>query len=388
MTTVDVTIVGHGVVGLALALQMAHADFSVALVGDRVPNAPAKQLSSQVYAMHLASERLLRELGVWSDASLHATAFDRMEAWDAQTGSALHIDAHQSGRAHLGHFVAVPALRDRLWQAVHAHPGIAVHCPVATQSLASTSDGIQLKHTEGTIHSELLVAADGGSSWVRAQCPIEIKHWACEQVAITGIVASEKAHAQTARQAFLPTGPLGLLPVDQDRLQVMVWSLDAEQVGDLLALNEHDFNERLTQALGSRLGNMALQSLRHHFPLRTQHAKRYVHDRVVLVGDAAHSIHPLAGQGANLGLMDTRELTAVLRQARHAGLPLHEPRVLARYQRARHSANQRMLLTCLGLQRCFAQSAWPWQWLRSVGIEGLQRLPWGKQALLREALGE
>lgn len=388
MKQVDVTIVGHGVVGLALALQLAKANFTVALLGDHAPSQVAKALSSQVYAMHLGSERLLRELDVWSDNTLHATAFYRMEAWDAQTGSALHIDAHEAQLSHLGHFVAVPALRERLWQAVNAHPGIDVVCPAQTQSLQSTSESVQLKHTKGTMHSKLLVAADGSSSWVRAQCPIEMEQWTCDQIAMTAIVASEQAHKQTARQAFLKSGPLGLLPVDKDRLQVMVWSLDADRVEEVLALDEVNFNERLTQALGSRLGHMTLQSPRHHFPLRTQHAKSYAHDRVVLVGDAAHSIHPLAGQGANLGLMDTCELTAVLDQARRAGLPLHDARVLSRYQRTRHSANQRMLLTCLGLQRCFAQSAWPWQWLRSVGIEGLQRLPWGKHALMREALGQ
>jgi 2-polyprenylphenol 6-hydroxylase len=387
MRRCEVAVVGHGVVGLVMARLLAAAGIDVVLLGEAIPTAPATAPDPMVHAINHASAAVLAELGIVLGDVAWAAPFTGVQVWDGQTGAELGFDAKAMGHQHLGHIAAVARIRWQLWQSVQQDPGITCLCPVHTEHLAWHKERPVLQTSAGVLAPDLLVAADGVNSWVRAQLGISAHQWSCRQAAITAVLRSAKPHGGVARQVFLAQGPLALLPLADAHEVVMVWSLDDDKARLILSHTPEQLAQAASAGTQECLGALKVLSSVKSFPLQVQHAKHYHRDGVVLVGDAAHRIHPLAGQGANLGIADVKALAKELLLAKQHGLALATPALLARYQRGRRAANWRMLLACDALQRGFALKPWWAQSLRAAGMRALNKSSSAKRALLAEALG-
>ena len=276
-----------------------------------------------------------------------------------------------------------------LWACCEQHPDITLQCPDTIQSAVSsrskTNNTVTLTLNSGEIlTADLLIGADGGRSWVRQQFNFPLLERAYQHDAIVAVIACEKPHWGCALQPFLPTGPLGVLPLANPHQVAIVWSADLARAEALVQLPEVDFNRELTNALQSRLGSMKLLSARQKIPLIMRHAKQYVMENVALVGDAAHTIHPLAGQGVNLGFQDALALTDEIIQAAAKKQPVGGLKSLRRYERRRKTDNTVMLMIMRLFKEVFAEDSIPIVTLRSQGLTQVNKLNWLKRCLMAE----
>lgn len=362
----DVAIVGGGVVGLTAALALAQAGLDVALVeAAQPPPWQAQRPDLRVYALAPDNAALLDALGVWPRiAGARAHAYRRMRVWDAAGGGELAFNADTFGRRELGWIVEHGLLVDRLWHASIA-AGVRIDCPARIAGLEQDGGGVRLQLDDGSrLEATLAVAADGAESTLRDLAGIEVDRQDYGQRGLVAYVTTARAHDDTAWQRFLPGGPLALLPcsdLDADTARghrsSIVWTVPDREANRLLALDETEFNSALTGAFDARLGQVTLQSPRAAFALRRQLARDYMRGRVVAVGDAAHVVHPLAGQGVNLGLRDIAALRDSVLVARASRLDWSAPDRLARWARLRKSENAVAAHAFDGINRIFGSDA-------------------------------
>lgn len=391
-----ILIAGGGPVGLTVAALLV-ADFRVA------PNATVRVLESRpevswdpdvtdprVYALSRASQQTLDSLGLWQTIlGRRASAYRQMRVWEGENPvgrASLDFASADIGEPDLGHIVEDSLLRHTLQEFLARFGNVQVDFGVSIESVRATSRGIELGTSEGeTVAADLLVAADGGASRVRTLMGLPVAACDPDQTALVAHVKSELPHAETALQRFLPTGPLAFLPLADGRSSI-VWSLPTAEADRLTALPDAGFLEALQTASGNALGRLGPITQRTRFALRTVHAQRYCVPGAVLTGDAAHSVHPLAGQGMNLGLLDAACLAAELGRARHRGDSYGDLAVLRRYERRRKGDNLAMLLAFDALDRLFRLpgSAAP---LRALGLGAVDRSRVAKRLLMRRALG-
>ncbi|MGV8961243.1 MAG: UbiH/UbiF family hydroxylase [Stenotrophomonas sp.] len=336
----DAVIVGGGVVGAASALALADSGLQVALVEGREP-APwsSAQPDLRVYAFAPDNAALLDALGIWPAVrDARACAYRRMRVWDAAGGDELAFDADRLGRRQLGWIVENALLVDRLWAALPA-AGVQVHSPARVQALEQDETGVRLRLDDGRrLEAAIAIAADGAESTLRALAGLTVDRHDYGQRGVVAYVDSERTNEATAWQRFLSTGPLAVLPIGERRNSI-VWTLPDAEAERVLALDEAGFNRELTGAFAARLGAMQLVSKRVAFPLRRQLVERYVAGRVLVLGDAAHAVHPLAGQGVNLGLRDVAALRELVRDALKNRRAWDAPHRLQRWARQRRSEN-------------------------------------------------
>ena len=385
---VDAAVVGGGVVGSACALSLAQLGLDVALVESREPPRwlPAHR-DLRVYAFAPDNAALLDALGVWrSVQGARLQPYRRMRVWDAAGGGELAFDADALGRRELGWIVEHGLLVDRLWATLPA-AGVDVQCPARVTELEQHDDGARLRLEDGSaLDARLVIAADGADSSLRTLSGIGIDTHDYAQKGVVAFIASEQPHTDTAWQRFLPTGPLALLPF-VDGQSSIVWTLPNAEAERVLALDEDAFNRELTAAFDARLGALQLRSPRAAFPLRRQLADDYVHGRVLLLGDAAHVVHPLAGQGVNLGLRDVAALRDSIREAQGKRADYTAPQRLARWARMRKSENAAAAHAFGAINRMFTDDGMAATLLRGplLGLAG--RLPPLAHALWRHAAG-
>lgn len=328
-----ITIIGAGMVGLTLAHKLAQAGIDVTVIEHQQPPLEFDanthhDFPSRVSALNLASYHLLKSLTVWKRMRPQfLSGFTGIEAWVPETSSAIHFDAANRGRRYLGYIVENREMVRVLWEMAQTDDRITLQCSTEVKTLSD------IKNTA------LIIGADGGHSWVREQANIDCCQRSYGQQAIVATLAVEKSHDFKAYQSFLKTGPIGVLPLHDPHHVSIVWSADDDYVDTLMALDEAAFNRALSNALGLRLGKMTLITKRLLFPLIGRHAKQYVKSNVVLVGDAAHTIHPLAGQGVNLGFKDVIELSNQLIELYAKGQALNNERALRAYERHRRADN-------------------------------------------------
>ncbi|MDD0926469.1 UbiH/UbiF family hydroxylase [Xylella fastidiosa subsp. multiplex] len=384
----DVLITGGGVVGASSALALAKTGLHVALIEKyEPPRWQATVPDLRVYAFAPDSAALLRTFNVWPTVcATRAQPYHRMRIWDSGGGDELHFDAATLGREQLGWIVENALLVNQLWSAL-ADAGVQLHCPARITALEQDTDRVRLRLEDGRrLEAHLAIAADGADSTLRQLAHLPVHRHDYAQRSIVAFVATEHPHQATAWQCFLPSGPLALLPFTDERSSI-VWTLPDVEAQRLLTLDETTFARELTTAFGGRLGHIQLISPRTAFPLRRQLATDYIAGRVLTLGDAAHVVHPLAGQGVNLGLRDVTALQTLIQQAHTRHVDWATPHRLQRWARTRRSDNTLAAYTFDAINRVFSNDAFHLTLLRGRVLGLVDRLPPLVNALWRRASG-
>ena len=386
--THDVIIFGGGMVGATLACALGQLGLQVALIEAQTPRAydPAADTDLRVSAVSLASEQIFRNLGIWSRfMPERISAYREMRVWNDH--GKITFDAAEVPCPHLGHIIENNLIQWAAWQVLDDCPEVEQIVPATLTRLHCDERLAYLQLAGGReLRAPLLVGADGAQSRIRELAGIPSFGWSYDQQAIVANIRTEYAHQETAWQRFLPNGPLAFLPLADGRCSI-VWSNQKAHAEGLMGLSDGEFCRALTDALQGVLGFVTEIGPRAAFPLQMRHARTYIGNRVALVGDAAHTIHPLAGQGANLGFMDLAALADVLREANQQRRDLGEPRILRRYERWRQGDNLRMAATMDGFYRLFTnQNRWL-HWLRNTGLNFTDSSGIIKRQIMRQATG-
>jgi 2-octaprenylphenol hydroxylase len=391
----DVVIVGAGVIGAAMASLLLASKLSapgrVAIIADRFATAASADADwdLRVFALSRASERLLKACGVWDSLPMtRVFAYERMCVWDAggepHGRGSVSFDSAEIGEPNLGFIVDGRALQWECLQA--ARTAGAVLLEAGLGRVATTDADVSISLSDGrALRSQLLIAADGQESKTRELLGIETAGHSYRQDALVAHVRTAKSHGNTAWQRFLGSGPLAFLPLPDGRSSI-VWSAARAEAARLRALDPEAFGVALTAASGEVLGDCELSTPLASFPLKLQYALEYARPRAVLLGDAAHVVHPLAGQGLNLGLLDCAALADVLGQAGRAGY-FGEHKLLRRYERWRRSENLLAAAALDGLERLFSTADPLSTGLRTAGLSAVDKLPLIKRRFAQRALG-
>ena len=395
LTHADLVIVGAGMVGSALALALADSGLSVVLLdrGPLTPGATEADLpfEPRVSALSLASQRILQRLGAWDGIQARRVSpYQAMHVWDGSGTGAVHFDAASVHAEVLGHIVENRVVQDALLERL-AEANVLL-LPEARLELLRRSGDQWLVQLAGDrqIRAPLVVAADGAASAVRRLAGLETREWDYLHHAIVTSVRCAESHQRTAWQRFTDDGPLAFLPLDRGgdtNWCSIVWSCTPKQGERLMAMDDATFCQALGEAFEQRLGQVECSDTRLCIPLRQRHAKRYVEPGLALIGDAAHVIHPLAGQGVNLGFLDAAVLAEELRHAQARGESIAEQRVLERYERRRMPHNLAMMAAMEGFQSLFQDDRLPLRWLRNAALKQVDRHFEAKALFVRRALG-
>lgn len=392
----DLVIVGGAMAGAgAAALFATNAKTSalrIALLETKPVTAPAvgEPLDLRVSALSRASQRLLELTGAWpAVAARGAAAYQRMVVWEQRATTdgpgALHFDAAEMGEPDLGHIVENRAVQAALLERAMAAGVVLLRAGFA--SLTVGIDGIRVATSDGREYgAALVIGADGSDSAVRSQAGITTRGWDYEQCAVVTHLSPERPHRATAWQRFLDTGPLALLPLADGRVS-LVWSTTPALAEELVRCHESEFSVRVTDASAGVLGRLEATTTRASFPLRLLHAQRYAAERIALIGDAAHTVHPLAGQGINLAFMDAAALVDVIGAALEAGDDPGELAVLRRYERWRKAEALPAIALLDGMKRLFYGGDAMQSRLRRAGLDLVEASGPIKRLLMQRALG-
>ena len=391
----DVIVVGAGMVGAAFACLLARSNtrLSIALLEARATAAfDPEQFDPRVAALTEKSRRLLDRCGAWSAiAAQRVSAYGAMQVWDAEGTGEIHFDCQDVQQPNLGHIVENSLVVESLLVEVDKLDNIDFLCPVSV-SLYSQSDSqvsVELSSGERLVAS-LLVAADGGNSSIREQFKFATREWDYGHSAIVTTVQAESVHQQTAWQRFMPTGPLALLPLNKQgdqRYCSLVWSQESTEAERLMALDDVAFCAELSRASEHCVGEILSVDKRYVIPLRQRHAKDYVVERVALLGDAAHTIHPLAGQGVNLGFADVKALVDTLCAEAKRGNDLGSLLCLGKYQRLRKPENLATMAAMEGFKRLFAADNVAVRLLRNMGLGKVNQIKPLKNEIIKQVMG-
>jgi 2-octaprenyl-6-methoxyphenol hydroxylase len=389
----DVIIAGGGFVGMTLALglaQLAPKGFRVALV-DTAPW-DKDRTDARASALSAASKGLLSVLGLWPALAANAQAITRIEITDSALDAArrfpfLDFDSELHPGEAGASMIENGDLDRVLLAAIAAEPAIVAIAPDSVVDFVSGPVGVTATLGSGRqLEASLLVAADGKRSRLRERAGIKCVGWSYPQIGIVTTVKHAKPHDGKAVQHFLPSGPFAMLPLTGNRSSV-VWTEETAKGAAIMAADEADFVAELGKRFGHTLGDIALAGPRQSFPLDFQVARSFVAERLALVGDAAHAVHPLAGQGLNIGLRDVAALTEIVVESARLGLDLGAHALLERYERWRRFDSAFSATVMDGLNRLFSNDNLPLRAFRDFGLSLVDQAPWLKRVLVREAAG-
>ncbi|WP_348686405.1 FAD-dependent 2-octaprenylphenol hydroxylase [Aeromonas bestiarum] len=395
MQNVDVVIVGGGMVGLGLAAALKESGLKIAIVEGQLPDPELGDApDNRVSALSLASQRILQQVGAWAGIEARRLQpYEKMQVWEQDSFGQIGFDAASLRQGALGHIVENRVIQLALLEAILVGnagdaDNIQLLSPARAASLQSGEAGSLLLLDDGrALSAKLVVAADGAHSWVRRQADIPLTSWDYGHHALVATVRCAEPHEAVARQIFTPDGPLAFLPLWQPDLCSIVWSVPASRAEALCACDDERFNRQLTTAFDGRLGLCKVEGARSAIPLTARYARDFARERLVLVGDAAHTIHPLAGQGVNLGLLDAAALAEQIVQTHRAGGDIGLLANLRSYERWRKSEAARMLAAMEGLKRLFSGANPLKKLVRGVGLCAFDALAPLKQGVIRAAMG-
>ena len=361
---VDILIVGGGIVGLSAAIAMRQRHFSVAILDAGSLSLDLNVPNTRVYALNQASQRLLDGLGVWPRiAPAHISPYQQMHVWDGGSGAHIDFDARLTGADRLGVILEESVLKHALLEEAMAL-GVEL-CPGHTvNAVQTTAEGVSLQTETNHWNARVLIVADGALSTTRELLGVPMTTWPYHQDAIVATIQTEKPHQHTAYQVFTSDGPLAFLPLTDPHRCSIVWS--TTRANALMNLSEEAFTIALAEAFESKLGACHLRSARHAFPLHMRHAERYSGPGWLLMGDAAHTIHPLAGLGLNVGLADLAAWMSLCDAHPKRAVGSHQ--TLGAYQRQRKSAVWKTIALMGGLKTLFANPLLPVVALRGLGL--------------------
>ncbi|MFC6673172.1 UbiH/UbiF/VisC/COQ6 family ubiquinone biosynthesis hydroxylase [Marinobacterium aestuariivivens] len=387
----DILIVGGGMVGAALACALGNSALSVAVLERDFPPAfePEQPWDLRVSALSAASRNILEAVGAWDGIrSRRLCPYRRMKVWEtSEVQAATEFRAEEIGREALGHIVENRIVQLALIERLKAFANIDLICPARTEMIEYAPGSSLVRLDDGReIVGRLLVAADGGQSRVREAAGIGVHQWDYDQHALVATVETGYGQQDITWQQFTPTGPLAFLPLAGANAS-LVWYERPDAVKRLMALNEDAFLDELHRTFPECLGRITRVVARGSFPLRRQHAQQYVAEGVALVGDAAHMIHPLAGQGVNIGLLDAASLAEVLLEAEAAGQRVDALDVLQRYESSRRRHNLMMMQLMDTFYRVFGNDSLPLKLLRNLGLGLAEHSGPLKRRVVRMAMG-
>jgi len=424
----DVIIVGGGMVGLTMALMLARNlgqdnALKLALVdgqkkeqkqgqkeglkevqkktkkdGEKQQSAKDKvnRFSPRVSALTLASQSLFDSLGLWQKyIAPHACPYEDMYVWDAEGTGNINFSALDIQQSALGHIVENTVITHSLQEALEQNSSIKQFTQSQVEGYQPQTKHHTLSLADGTeLQGKLIIAADGANSFIRQEAAFDVKAWSYQHQAIVTTVLTEKSHNYTASQCFLASGPLAFLPLldvetekDAQFYSSIVWSCESEKAQRLMDMDQVTFHIALEEAFDNRLGVIQESAKRFVFPLWQRYATTYVKPGLALIGDAAHTIHPLAGQGVNLGLSDVECLYKVISQAWGKGEDFSSEQVLSRYQRQRKAHNLSMMALMEVFKRGFASDDLMLRWMRNVGLDIVDKASPIKHQLMKKAMG-
>ena len=405
----DIAIAGAGLVGLTLASlllqQSRKTPLTIALIDQNdAPQGPdlqaqPPQFDSRVVALSPRSVEILTSIGIWSQLSNQRVChYQHMTVWDHDGTGQIEFDARDFNQPRLGAIVENSLLTNAILASLKSHESLTFVRGQSIDNLGTTFSGLAnhdlqskcLILSDGTrVEADLIIAADGAHSTIRKQLNLPTRSWSYGHNAIVATVECENSHQHTAWQIFLPTGPLAFLPLGEvsERFCSIVWSVETEKAKALMALEEKAFRQQLTEAFERRLGAVTWIDRRYSFPLSQSHAIDYFVPQVALVGDAAHTIHPLAGQGVNLGFLDAYALAKEVSRAHRRHLTLTDISILRRYQRRRKKNNLEVMLLMETLKRLFGHNDLSVRWARNTGLNWINASRMAKRWLAKQAMG-
>lgn len=386
----DVVVVGAGMVGSMLAASLKGSPLSVALLdaGGRPPPPPADRCDLRVSAVSPGSRHALRAAGAWDRMVPDRIGpYQSMYVWDASSNGSIEFDAAEVGEPWLGYIIENANIHHALLASIEEASNVDLRFGAVPSSLSVNDSQCRLTLENGSsLTAALVVGADGARSWVREELGIDVDVRLYGERAFVCEAATERSHGMTAWQRFLPSGPLAFLPLANGCCSV-VWTCDAELAAELEELDPEAFGRRLEDAFERRLGAVEVVGPIGSFDLSRRRAARYIAPRGALIGDAAHVVHPLAGQGVNLGFADAGALAAVVLDAQRRGRDIGRRDVLRRYERWRRSDNLSMMRMLDALHGLFSSESPAWHLARGLGLRLVDRQDWLKRFLARQAMG-
>jgi 2-octaprenyl-6-methoxyphenol hydroxylase len=385
---VDVVIAGGGMVGMSLGLALARAGLEV-VVADAEPAAirRAAAFDGRVSSIALGSKRVLSGIGLWTALDAVAQPIEQIRVSDGEAPLFLHYDHNDVGPEPLGYIVENRDTRGALLDAVADLSTLDHRTPCRIEALTPAPGGIIATLSDGSsVRASLAVVAEGRESKLRAAAGIRVTSWRYPQTGIVCTVAHERPHRAIAHERFLPAGPFAILPMRGNRSSI-VWTEREALAPGLMGLNEAAFLAELASRFGDFLGRLSVVGPRWSYPLALSHAERYAAERLVLVGDSAHAIHPIAGQGFNLGIRDVAALAELIVDHHRLGLDIGARDVLAHYERWRRFDALALIAVTDGLNRLFSNDLAPVQLARDLGLGLVNQIKPLKRLFMRHAMG-
>ncbi|MFT0799745.1 UbiH/UbiF/VisC/COQ6 family ubiquinone biosynthesis hydroxylase [Synechococcus sp. R5-12] len=387
----EVVIAGAGMVGSTLAAALGQAGIRVGLIEGRDLSQGVGP-DGRASALALGTARILQRIGVWPLMEAWGVSpIHRIQVSDGEGPWVAQLRREMLQAPALGYVVENQITQKALLQRIRECPSVTLFSPAQAQSFSPAADHIRVELAqEGsrqTLRAALLVVADGARSRLREQAGIPLSRWGYGQVCIVSTLTHEHPHRQVAYERFQASGPFAILPTPDPHRSCVVWTVRQADRDWLMGLSEAEFLQAIRPCFGSQLGALLAASPRACYEPQRAHAQTYIGSRLALVGDAAHTTHPLGGQGANLGMRDVAALAALLIEAKMAGRDPGDPALLKAYERCRRPENALVLFATDAANRLFSNRSWPLLVLRRLGLWGLEVLPLLKPALMRQAMG-
>lgn len=391
MKAFDIVINGGGMVGLALACGLQGRGLRVAVIERQspAPVPPINQSAMRVSAINAASRRLLQHVQVWEAiVTQRANSYRGMEVWEKDSFGKIIFDSTELGHPQLGHIIENSVIQQELWRHADQVDDVTLFSSAALRQVVWGENKVFITLDDGRmLTARLVVAADGAHSWLRQHADIPLTFWDYQHHALVATIRTELPHGNIARQAFHGDGILAFLPLIDSHLSSIVWSLSPEVAQQRLSQPVDTFNVALSMYFSLALGLCELQDERQTFPLTGRYARNFAAHRLVLVGDAAHTVHPLAGQGVNLGFMDVAVLLGELQSLQKSGKDTGHYPYLRRYERSRKHSAALMLAQMQGFRELFAGHHPVKKWIRSAGLWLADTLPDVKLRFVQQIMG-